>query len=38
MLFKRDVRTLKTLAIPESLDVGHRLTARGSAYLRAPAR
>jgi hypothetical protein len=33
--FKRDVRKLKELGLTESLSVGYRLSARGSAYLAA---
>ncbi|WP_166351608.1 hypothetical protein [Phytoactinopolyspora limicola] len=32
--FKIDVRKLKNLGLTESLDVGYRLSPRGSAYLR----
>ena len=33
--FKRDVRKLKELGLTESLEVGYRLSPRGSAYLAA---
>ena len=34
--FKRDVRKLKELGLTESLEVGYRLSARGSAFLERP--
>jgi hypothetical protein len=35
VVFKRDVRKLKELGLTESLEVGYRLSPRGTAFLRA---